>query len=164
MIEQLPLIKTKEQITNDMIYSVNNTTNLSSHIQQNDTSFIHTNKLKDIEQLDDNQPNEMHLLPINLPLIDPMQIVTEPTTQQQIDDASFLSSEEDDKNSILSKKNKRLLNKHKAMLAKIKLTRRKTLLKPYEPMYNRHGQQTYCLCRKPDDGDIMIQCDTCREW
>lgn len=26
------------------------------------------------------------------------------------------------------------------------------------------GRDLHCLCRKPDDGKLMIQCDYCDEW
>ena len=25
-------------------------------------------------------------------------------------------------------------------------------------------KEIHCICRKPDDGDFMIQCDECDEW
>lgn len=86
------------------------------------------------------------------------------TTQQTTSNQDTANDTDSESDSILTKKNQRILDKHKEILSKLKQTRRKVTLKPYEPMYNRHGQQTYCVCRKPDDGDIMIQCDTCKEW
>ncbi|RUP48320.1 hypothetical protein BC936DRAFT_144708 [Jimgerdemannia flammicorona] len=29
---------------------------------------------------------------------------------------------------------------------------------------SKRGRKVYCICRQPDDGDTMIQCDICREW
>lgn len=26
------------------------------------------------------------------------------------------------------------------------------------------SKKVYCYCQKPDDGDVMIQCDNCRQW
>ena len=35
-----------------------------------------------------------------------------------------------------------------------------------KPEYNSKGERVYCLesCRKPDDGNFMIGCDSCDEW
>jgi hypothetical protein len=26
------------------------------------------------------------------------------------------------------------------------------------------SKKVYCYCQKPDDGNVMIQCDSCRQW
>ena len=33
-----------------------------------------------------------------------------------------------------------------------------------EDILKTDGSQTYCICRKPDDGKFMIQCDECDDW
>jgi hypothetical protein len=33
-----------------------------------------------------------------------------------------------------------------------------------KPEYNEDGEQVYCICRQPDKGELMIQCDHCKEW
>ncbi|KAJ3169338.1 Transcription factor bye1, partial [Irineochytrium annulatum] len=30
--------------------------------------------------------------------------------------------------------------------------------------YNGRGERVYCVCRKPDTGTFMIQCDKCQDW
>ncbi|KAJ3104639.1 PHD finger protein 3 [Phlyctochytrium planicorne] len=30
--------------------------------------------------------------------------------------------------------------------------------------YNEEGVRVYCICRKPDNGKFMIQCDSCKDW
>lgn len=67
-------------------------------------------------------------------------------------------------NSPLGQASWNRLSRDRLFLAKTRLTRRRGVLRPYEPAYNSKGQQTYCVCRHPDDGDIMVQCDTCKEW
>ncbi|KAJ1547345.1 CXXC-type zinc finger protein 1, partial [Cladochytrium tenue] len=30
--------------------------------------------------------------------------------------------------------------------------------------YNEAGERVYCVCRRPDDGSFMINCDSCKDW
>lgn len=29
---------------------------------------------------------------------------------------------------------------------------------------SKRGRKVYCICRTPDDGNTMVQCDVCKEW
>ncbi|KAI5966281.1 SPP1 [Candida pseudojiufengensis] len=32
------------------------------------------------------------------------------------------------------------------------------------PKFNLNSEEVYCICREPDEGDIMVACDGCEEW
>ena len=32
------------------------------------------------------------------------------------------------------------------------------------PKYDLNSEELYCVCRKPDEGELMIACDGCEEW
>lgn len=32
------------------------------------------------------------------------------------------------------------------------------------PKFNHYGEELYCICRKPDKGQLMICCDGCENW
>lgn len=32
------------------------------------------------------------------------------------------------------------------------------------PKYGLNSEELYCICRKPDNGELMISCDGCNEW
>lgn len=32
------------------------------------------------------------------------------------------------------------------------------------PKYNLYSEEVYCVCRKPDRGELMVGCDGCEEW
>lgn len=32
------------------------------------------------------------------------------------------------------------------------------------PKFNLNSEELYCICRKPDNGTLMISCDGCEEW
>lgn len=32
------------------------------------------------------------------------------------------------------------------------------------PKFNQYGEELYCICRKPDKGQLMICCDGCENW
>ncbi|QPG73752.1 hypothetical protein FOA43_001066 [Brettanomyces nanus] len=32
------------------------------------------------------------------------------------------------------------------------------------PKYNLNSEELYCVCRRPDDGQLMVACDGCDEW
>ncbi|GJJ72215.1 hypothetical protein EMPS_04572 [Entomortierella parvispora] len=34
----------------------------------------------------------------------------------------------------------------------------------YTPERVTRSKKVYCYCQKPDDGEVMIQCDNCRQW
>ncbi|KAI8825675.1 uncharacterized protein EV422DRAFT_513808 [Fimicolochytrium jonesii] len=51
---------------------------------------------------------------------------------------------------------------YKALLAGPSITRK--LVPPKKPGYNEKGQRVWCICRQPDSGKFMIQCDNCSEW
>jgi COMPASS component SPP1 len=34
----------------------------------------------------------------------------------------------------------------------------------YAPKYNLNSEELYCICRRPDSGELMILCDGCEEW
>ncbi|KAI5955823.1 SPP1 [Candida jiufengensis] len=43
------------------------------------------------------------------------------------------------------------------------------ILKQYKnfvnaPKFNLNSEEVYCICREPDEGDIMVACDGCEEW
>ncbi|KND00230.1 uncharacterized protein SPPG_04564 [Spizellomyces punctatus DAOM BR117] len=38
------------------------------------------------------------------------------------------------------------------------------LIPPKKPTHNQEGERVYCMCREPDYGKFMIQCDNCEEW
>lgn len=51
---------------------------------------------------------------------------------------------------------------YKALLAGPSITRK--LVPPKKPAFDEKGQRVYCVCRRPDSGKFMIQCDNCEEW
>ncbi|CAK9683294.1 PHD-finger family protein [Candida parapsilosis] len=32
------------------------------------------------------------------------------------------------------------------------------------PKYDLNSEELYCVCRKPDEGELMVACDGCEEW
>ncbi|KAJ3090059.1 hypothetical protein HDU96_003552, partial [Phlyctochytrium bullatum] len=40
----------------------------------------------------------------------------------------------------------------------------KKIVRQRKQPYNEKGERVYCVCRKPDNGKFMIQCDTCKDW
>ncbi|KAI8916586.1 hypothetical protein DFJ77DRAFT_460468 [Powellomyces hirtus] len=51
---------------------------------------------------------------------------------------------------------------YKALLDGPSIARK--VVPPKKPAHNEKGQRVYCLCRQPDSGKFMIQCDNCEEW
>ena len=43
------------------------------------------------------------------------------------------------------------------------LTTKRAVRQKKQP-YNEKGERVYCICRQPDSGKFMIQCDNCKDW
>jgi hypothetical protein len=65
---------------------------------------------------------------------------------------------------VASKRSSRNVEKvdYKAIANGPKSLRR--LVRPRKQEYNEDGDKIYCICRQPDEGLFMIQCDTCKDW
>jgi hypothetical protein len=44
------------------------------------------------------------------------------------------------------------------------MARQFALVKLKRFLHTFHSMKLYCVCRKPDNGEFMIQCDKCNEW
>ncbi|ODV94736.1 hypothetical protein PACTADRAFT_34492 [Pachysolen tannophilus NRRL Y-2460] len=54
-------------------------------------------------------------------------------------------------NDIKNKENKQLIAKYKKYISSAK----------YDP---NTGEELYCICRRPDNGELMVCCDGCDQW
>lgn len=46
----------------------------------------------------------------------------------------------------------------------IKATKYPNLGPKSTKMYNDNSEELFCICRKPDNGDLMVGCDGCDDW
>ena len=46
----------------------------------------------------------------------------------------------------------------------IKATKYPNLVPKSTKMYNDNSEELFCICRKPDNGDLMVGCDGCDDW
>lgn len=46
----------------------------------------------------------------------------------------------------------------------IKTTKYPTLPPKSTKLYNENSEELYCICRRPDNGELMVGCDGCDDW